>query len=159
MWPVFSTWACFNAGLAFKTEIFLICRYSCGKQAKASTKKQTIWLSGITWAGKTLQLQDWWKRESAEHLMMFALPSNINVLSKSSSNIKCSILVLCCCKNKIPLLQRCKSQDGSPSACFLATKIKIFCSFELLWIIHSFTWDSHKAVMWFMGQPTEQFQR
>lgn len=53
----FGTWACFNAGLAFKSEIFLKCKYSYGKQAKASTKKSlAIRLRGITWAGKNLAL-------------------------------------------------------------------------------------------------------
>lgn len=153
-----STWACFNAGLAFKSEIFLKRRYSYGKRAKASTKKLTIRLSGITWEEKALQLQDWWKRVS--WVSYDALSSNTNVLSKSSCNTKCSVSVLCCCKDKIPLLQRLKSQDRSPSTCLLATtKIKIFCSFELLCILHSVTWDSHKAVMWYMCESYEQFQR
>lgn len=145
-----STWACFNAGLAFKSEIFLKCRYSYGKQAKASTKKLTIRLSGITWAGKSLAASGL-VEERISWASYDALSSNTNVLSKSSCNTKCSVSVLCCCKDKIPLLQRLKSQDRSPSTCLLATtKINIFCSFELLCILHSVTWDSHKAVMWYV---------
>lgn len=102
-----------------------------------------------------MQLQDWWKRESAECLMMH-YPVHLFL----SCNTKCSVSVLCCCKDKIPLLQRLKSQDRSSSTClFATTKINIFCSFELLCILHSVTWDSHKAVMWYMCESYEQFQR
>lgn len=154
-----STWACFNAGLAFKSEIFLKCRYSYGKQAKASTKKLTIRLSGITWAGKSLAASGL-VEERVSWASYDALSSNTNVLSKSSCNTKCSVSVLYRRKDKISLLQRLKSQDRSPSTCLLATtKIKIFCSVELLCTLHSVTWDSHKAVMWYMCESYEQFQR
>lgn len=144
----FRTRACFNAGLMFKSEIFLRSRYSYIKWAKASIKKTNHSIEWHHMGRKKPCRSRTGGRESAEHLMMFLLARDTNVLSKSSYNRKCSVAVLCCCTRRIPLLQRLKSQGGCPSTCFLAAKkVKSFCSVKLLCIPGSVTRDSHQTVM------------
>lgn len=118
-------------------------------------------MTAITWVGKNPHRSRTGRRhrESAEHLIIFLLASNINVLSKSSCHRDCSVTVLF-----VGCAEYHRYKNLSPKAgALLAVSLLLRRSkaFALLnyFVFLSVTWHSHQTVVRYMDQSSEQFQR